>query len=167
VNSKEKNRIAECIRRDLTQRLREHGFARSRPTFWVRSRDHVFEFIHLHLYSFAPAFRAHLGIRVQNDDFDAPALNGPDSGESWRDGKPLYDLALSEVESSITRCAEEIARYCSEVGEPWFSRSANPKALLADGSPLSDAARSHLATSLEGNPSAEAIRLSRRLLGVS
>jgi hypothetical protein len=167
VDSKTKNRITERIRRALTLRLREQGFARGKPTFWVRPRDHVLEFIHLHLYRSDSAFRVHLGIRVLNDEFDTTALNGPDSHSFWAKNRPVYDLDFSEEQSSIDHCANEIARFCSEVGEPWFYRLASPEDLLALSSPLREAERALLKQSLEGNSNAGRVQHSRLLLGVA
>ncbi len=55
------------------------GFEAGGTVFFIRRREWVAEFIHLHEYSFAPGYRIHLGIRVLNDAFAALALNGPDS----------------------------------------------------------------------------------------
>ena len=82
---------------------------------WGR-REIIIEFVHLHLYTFAPSFRVHVGIRVLNDPFEAAALNGPDShGMGFR-------LEFDAVDSAVDECASEIARYCKEVGELWFAR---------------------------------------------
>jgi hypothetical protein len=167
MDIKTKRRLAERVRRALTMRLKEQGFVRGKPTFWVRPREHVIEFVHLHLYTFDPAFRAHLGIRALNDKRDGIALNGPTDGESGQCGKPKYNFDFSEEDSSIIRCTEEIARFCSEVGEPWFHLFANPKDLLATELPLIGPSQADFAEAIQGHSNAEATQLSRRLLGVA
>jgi hypothetical protein len=155
-----KKRLAERVRRALTKKLLGRGFVRSKTTFWARPREHVIEFVHLHLYTFEPSFRAHLGIRVLNDDFPAEALNGPASHTS-------YDLEFSESESSVLRCADEIARFCAEVGEPWFQSLSDPVHLLASSSPLRDSERAKLRLSLQGQSDAKSVQLSKHMFRVA
>src|ERR1700741_4015599 len=78
----EKRRAAEAIRRDFSKRVAQHGFRRTKTTFWSRGRPGFIQFVHVHLFTFDSSFRAHLGIRLLNDPFDAAALNGPSSHES-------------------------------------------------------------------------------------
>lgn len=133
------------------------GFAAGRTGFFVRRREWVAEFVHLHKYSFAPGYRVHLGIRVLNDVFPAPALNGPHSGS--RD-----ELSFAPAPRSPAGCASEVARWCLEIGEPWFARFASPEALLADGSPLDAEARDGLREALAGRSDPLRIAATERLL---
>lgn len=158
MDTNSKRRLAEQVRRKLTQLLQPVGYKRGKTTFWVRPKDHVVEFVHLHLFTFAPAFRAHCGIRVLNDRFEAPALNGPDSNS--------YSLEFTDDEESLDRCADAIAHWCGDVAEPWFERYANVDMLLAPGSPLQDRQRVDLEMSRNGEADPEAVRLSKQLLGV-
>jgi hypothetical protein len=97
-----KRRAAEKVRRAVTKHLSASGFVRGKSTFWARPRGHVIEFVHLHLFTFEPAFRAHCGIRVLNDDFVAAALNGPDSDGCWTNRRQMYSLAF-RANSSVRR----------------------------------------------------------------
>jgi hypothetical protein len=72
-----KRSAAERVRRSVTSKLQALAFIRGKTSFWARPQTHVIEFLHLHLFTFAPAFRVHTGIRVLNDAFVAAALNGP------------------------------------------------------------------------------------------
>ena len=132
----------------------------------MRSKEHVVEFVHLHLFTFAPAFRAHCGIRVLNDRLDAPALNGPDSDSTPSGAKRAYSLEFTDDEKSLDRCADAIARWCGDVAEPWFASFASVEMLLAPGSPLQDCQRVDLEISRRGEADPEAVRLSKQLLGV-
>lgn len=161
-----KRRAAEHIRRLVTNRLQPLGFARGKTSYWVRPRKHVIEFLHLHLYKFA-AFRAHAGIRVLNDTFEAAHLNGPTSQEYWSGGQHTYRLDFVEAPESLDLCAAEIARFCAEIAEPWFERYREPRVLLAAESPLTESERSRLDRSLKGLNDLEAVELSRGLLGVT
>jgi hypothetical protein len=73
MDSKAKRRLAEVIRRRFTDGLTPTGFLRTKPAFWVRPKVHCLEFVHLHLFTFAPSFRVHFGVRVLNDTFPAAA----------------------------------------------------------------------------------------------
>jgi len=161
-----KRRLAERVRRKLTQRLHARGFARGKPTFWVRPKEHVIEFVHLHLLTFAPVFRAHCGIRVLNDQFDAAALNGPDSDSTRSGSRSAYSLEFSDDEKSLDQCADAIARWCGDVAEPWFEGFESLDRLLSPGSPLADRQRADHEMSRRGEADPEAVRLSKQLLGV-
>lgn len=155
------------MRRAVTKNLSVSGFVRGKSTFWARPREHVIEFLHLHLFTFAPSFRAHCGIRVLNDDFAAAALNGPDSDRCWSDGRRTYSLEFTEDGERIARCAAEIARFCAEVAVPWFERFAGPRILLASESPLNERARLNLERSFRGLANPETVQFSKGLLGVA
>src|SRR4026208_2222238 len=79
MDSKMKRSLSEKVRCQTTKHLHTLGFARIKSTFWTRPSELVVEFVHLHLYSFAPEFRIHIGVRVLNDPLRAIALNGPSS----------------------------------------------------------------------------------------
>lgn len=163
MDTKRKQATAERVRRLATKLLREHGLERTRPSFWTRPREYAVEFVHLHLYTFAPAFRVHVGIRVLQDPFEAPALNGPDShGSGWS-----ARLEFSDSDNDVRRCAEAIARYCVEVGEPWWARWRSLATLLSDRSPVGAEARAALQQALAGNDSPLQVAQSMKLLGLS
>src|SRR5437879_7962139 len=83
MDSKRKRALGEKVRRLVAVQLQALGFERTKTSFWTRSAGPVIEFIHLHLFSYAPKFRVHTGIRVLESSFDAIGLNGltssPDS----------------------------------------------------------------------------------------
>jgi hypothetical protein len=138
------------------------GLQRRKTTFFVRCRAWVAEFVHLHKYRSAPAYRVHLGIRVLNDTFSALALNGPHSVN----GSP-YALANGRDEASTQRCAEEVYRWCLEVGEPWFQQFRDLSALLTEAaSPLRDEEKARLRLALTGAADLGCVEASRRLLGL-
>jgi hypothetical protein len=157
VTSKEKRSLAEKVRRRFSHEAARLGFHRGRTSFWYRERGHVIHFIHLHLFSFCPAFRVHLGIRALNDSFDAAALNGPSTP----------DHLSPSFEESVEECVRGIHHFCEATGEPWFG-SWPATALATDGrSPLSPNARLALAEALEGRADGERAALSRSLLGAA
>ena len=158
-----KRRRAERIRKAVTSILSAHHFARGKSTFWSRPGQDVVEFLHLHVFTFAPSFRIHCGLRVLNDDFPALALNGPNS-DAYRDA---YMLDFTDEVASESQCAAEIGRFCVEVAEPWFEQLRELQTLLGPDSPLSQSARSGLEHALDGMASPEAIRNSKALLGVA
>jgi hypothetical protein len=162
-----KRRVAERVRRALTKRLRQRGFTRGKTTFWSRPKVHVIEFVHLHLFTFAPTFRAHCGIRVLNDTFDAAALNGPDSDSIWSDDRRTYVLDFADDHESVTLCVDALDRFCVQVAEPWFERYTDPRTLLASESPLIERERLNLERSVRGKSNPTVVRFSKELLGVA
>src|SRR6187399_1594021 len=72
-----KRSLAEEVRRQTTKYLHTLDFARTKSGFWTRPSELFVDFVHLHLYSFAPEFRVHIGSQVLNDPFEAIALDGP------------------------------------------------------------------------------------------
>lgn len=146
------------------------GFQRVKSTFFIRRQVWVIEFIHLHKYSFTPGYRVHLGIRVLNDVFPAPALNGPDSHPYLCPNSPngsKYILGFGPDQASIERCSAEIYRWCSDVGMPWFNQFNGPQALLTDAaSPLGESEKSRLRLAMGGESDPDAVRASLSLLGL-
>ena len=162
MDPRPKRSQAEKIRRRFTRLMQPLGFRRTKTSFWTRGAQPTVEFVHLHLYSFAPEFRLHVGVRVLNDPFEALALNGPASHQT-----DPYDHEFNESEESVVRCAYELARYCEDRGEPWFSRWRPPTTLLAEGSPLEPLARAALERALRGALDEPSLVRSRSLLGVA
>ncbi|MCE9591384.1 MAG: hypothetical protein K8S99_12760 [Planctomycetes bacterium] len=166
MDAKLKRSNAEKIRRAFTRRIADLGFTRTKPTFWTRQHQNVIQFIHLHLFSFEPAFRVHFGIYVLNDDFPSPILNGLDSDTT---PGPLhkYHLRFHAHEDTIPRCMDDLDKYCREIGEPWFDAWRTDEALLSPGSPLREQARDHLRAALQGKVDLTRIQESCAMLGIT
>ena len=162
MDVKLKQSQASKVRVRLTRLLEPHGFAHTRATYWARPSGSIVQFVHLHLFSFCPAFRVHPGVRVLNDSFAAVALNGPSA-----DSPRKFDLSFDDSAESVERCAHELARYCELVVLPWLERWSDPSQLLtAPDSPLPANARQLLAQALEGQADEDQVRRSRVLLGL-
>ena len=161
MNKRTERANAEEVRRRLARALRASGFERTKTSLFIRPRPLWIEFIHLHKYSFGPSFRVHLGIRLLNDPFEAVALNGLDShSEGW------FILDYGASPESIVSCAEEIGRFCLQVGEPWFARWREPSQLLTSAdSPLNDSEKGALEQALQGHADEGRISRSHQLLG--
>jgi hypothetical protein len=128
MEPKAKRQSAERVRREFTSRASALGFSRAKKSFWIRVQIHTIEFIHLHLFSFMPAFRVHFGIRVLNDTFDAPALNGPSSGDGWGDlaGHHHRDVLQRSRASAFPReMAVTRQRFASTLAKYWKVRSVS------------------------------------------
>jgi hypothetical protein len=155
------------VLRHVARLMASLGFVTGRSTFFVRRREFVAEFVHLHKYRSGPDYRIHLGIRVLNDVFPAAALNGPDSHMYTCPDSPnglLYELAFAPEPRSPERCAAEVVRWCVEVGEPWFTRFASPQSLLTECSPLGSDAGEQLRQALAGRSDSARVTASLRLL---
>ena len=166
MDPKAKRKQAEAVRKHLSSCVACSDFSRTRPTLWVRGEGLVLEFVHLHLLTFTPAFRVHLGLRVLNDTFPAPELNGLMSHEGWALADRKYVFTFSKTQDSVQRCAEEIAAFILEVGVPWFRRFESREALLAADSPLSETSKARLRLALGGSQDAAAIAASRTMFGL-
>jgi hypothetical protein len=151
------------------------GFERTRKTFWTRGRKHTVDFIHFHRsgssygapHSASVDIRVHVGIRVLNDNTEAPALNGPFSDVGrLRAGR--YHLRFNAKSwSTFDRCVDDLERFVREEGEPWLKRfSAETTLLSATDSPLGEAEREFLRASIAGGVVNEHVDLSHKLLGI-
>lgn len=157
------------ILRRVASLVTQIGLCQSRSTFFVRRQEHVIEFVHLHKFSFDSGYRIHLGIRVLNDTFQAPSLNGPHSDEYRGPDSPngsRYFLRYGPVPETIDRCAEEIHRWCVEVGEPWFAFFRDPIRLFEDAaSPLNAKEKERLRLALAGQSDLACVQASEEQLG--
>jgi hypothetical protein len=102
------------------------GFRRGKPAFIIRQHDWVIQFIQLHKYFSASGFRIHLGIRVLNDVFPAPALTSPGFGQplalcwsttpSWRDYWRFSHFSVVRIgKEPVAEVASKFT--CSPCGE--------------------------------------------------
>jgi len=162
MDPKTKRRSAEQVRKLVLRPWANPDFRRGRSTFWIREHEHTIDFMHLHLFRASPAFRVHFGIRVLNDPFPAPALNGPHS-----DAYSNLYLDFSDNLNHVNRCAGEIGAFCVTVGEPWFHKWSQPSDLLSAESPLDHQAKEALRQALAGASDPECVQASRRLLGAA
>jgi len=149
----------ERICHDFSGRVRELGFERTRKMLWTRAGALTIDFVHFHrqgstygaAINCSVGIRVHFGIRVINDNFPAPALNGPSSdAEVSRAGR--YHLRFhAETGSTYDRCLEDLVRIVVEQGEPWFRRFSTVDALLSPTeAPLSSSAMELLALASAG-----------------
>ncbi|MES2321044.1 MAG: hypothetical protein V4633_02150 [Pseudomonadota bacterium] len=100
----------------VAKSLQVHGFSHTKTSFFTRVNQQKVEFVHLHVFSFEPSFRVHLGVRAAEDLFRAVSLNGPTSDYVGKD----FDLRFTAVADSLPVCAAEVVRYVEVVGLPWF-----------------------------------------------
>jgi len=163
VDSREKRNLAAKVHRLLTKQLAPYGYVRGKSTFWSRPNKHVVEFIHLHLYSFAPAFRVHCGVRVLNSGFEAIALNGLHSDERH----PRLSMEFSTTPDSQNECVANITQYCTTECEAWFNEYKTIESLLSKNSPLSSDDRAALQIALAGHSNPSLLKHSQELLGVA
>lgn len=162
-----KRRQSERIKRKFTRELARNGFSRTRPTFWTRPGDLFIEFIHLHQFTFAPAFRVHVGIRVLNDTFEAIALNGLTTNDGWYGDQRQYSFEFDATEASVDRCAAQLTRFFADIADPWLGENDNVERLLGHNSPLTPEAKQRLKLAVEGPSDVRCVQASRTLLGVT
>jgi hypothetical protein len=156
------------VLRKVAKLLAPMGFVHSKPTYFTKEVGAVVEFVHIHKFTFGPKFRAHLGIRVKNDPFQAIALNGPasDNYQDFRSGH-RFSLEFQEADVTLQSCADHIAQFVRDIGEPWFLEWRNPNLLTTSvDSPLSEEARSALSGALTGSADQSNLQRTRGLLNL-
>jgi len=115
----EEKKLVRKIQNQLGRELKELGFSHTKPTFFVRQTHRPwYEIIHLHKFSYASSFRVHIALRHEYDNFDAIALNGPNS-----EGYKNYYLDFSVDEYSQNNCVSEILKFVKEIGFEWLENN--------------------------------------------
>ncbi len=167
IDIETKRKQSNKIKRQFTTLMNPHGFVRTRSTYWTRDIGDIVEFIHLHLYTFQPSYRLHLGLRVLNNDRESVALNGPDFDscrESLRQRK--LTLHFNRLEPSIEKCAGELYTVFSDIGEPWFREYREYENLFSMESILDEDEKIGLKKAKMGNSDAALVMKSRSMLGI-
>ena len=173
MDKKTKTKCAEAVRRQFTAGLKDYSFYRTKTTLWTRLKPERIEFIHLHLFSFSPSFRVHLGVRVLNDTFKGIALNGLYScdgwyvNKKWYGSKRKYTFEFDNDPASIQACSSDLVLFCSQVAIPYFEKFKEIESLITDPhSPLDDRSKISLKLAIRGQSDHKYIEMSKKLLGV-
>ena len=165
----------ERVCKEFSARISELGFQRTKKKIWTRRQTFTVDFIHFHRdgcsygrpLNFSVSIRVHFGIRVLNDNFPAPALNGPLSDvEKTRSGN--YHLRFNaQTGSTYDRCLEDLVRFVVEQGEPWFQEFRSVEALLQKShSPLRDNEKQLLSAAIAGEVNSANLAASLKMLGI-
>lgn len=161
--------------KDFSKRIAPLGFVRTRKMLWTRPHAYTVDVIHLHRsgstygkpINYSVSFRVHFAVRVLNDTFPAPALNGPFSDpDRLRTGR--YHLRFNaQTGSTYERCVDDLTRFAVEQGEPWFQRFGDCALLVnAKDSPLQPAEKERLQAALDGREQPDMVAQSLSLLGI-
>jgi hypothetical protein len=156
-----KNKVLRLV----AQHLKKHGFTRTKPTIFTRVRGPVIEFIHLHKFTFAAAFCAHLGIRVIHETRAAVGLNGLSSDEIAEAGtnKRKYNFDYYESDESIDICVDRIMEFVTNFAEAWFEEWKEPSILITrSDSPLHENAKITLQAALSASGSVNDAAITRK-----
>ncbi|WOI35686.1 hypothetical protein R1T43_10625 [Alteromonas sp. CI.11.F.A3] len=154
---------ADKVLRRLTNQIKPLGFKRTKPTFWVREREHLVQFIHIHKYTFGPFFRIHTCVRPLNSSLEFIALFGPIERELNAAAKFEY----TEEPSSVEVCALAISQFISTFSEEWYSTLGTSTALLSSESVLDAQEKMSLRESLDGKVNTSNIERTRVLLKIA
>ena len=156
---------------DFTVGVAGRGFLHTKKRLWVRLREMTADFIAFETgrppINHSVWIEIRCGIRLINDDFVALALNGPSSdAATTRAGR--YHLRFNARSwDQYDRCAADLLRFTSEIGEPWFGTFATTESLLdRPDSPLTPSARTLLEADLAGMRHRGNETLSSKLLGL-
>jgi hypothetical protein len=127
IESALKRRITSSIKKQLTSELTKHGFIAGKFNFWVLEKTGFYWFVHLHTFTYAPAFRFHVGIRYMNDPFEAITLNGISTlNHSFETSgffgslKKSHYLSFDETSASQNLCVENMMLYFESIALPWL-----------------------------------------------
>ena len=154
---------ADKVLRMLTNQIKALGFMRTKPTIWVREREHLVQFIHIHKFTFGPFFRIHTCVRPLNSELEFVALFGPIEQEL----NELARFEYSEEPSSIEKCASAMSQFISTCSEEWYSTHGTSTALLSSQSVLDAQEQMSLRESLDGKSKASNIERTRFLLKIA
>ncbi len=146
---------AQKVLRRLAKKLAAIGFTR-KSSWFSRERGFLAQFIHIHKYSFGPAFRLHYCIRVLNEQRDSIVLSGPSETRGFDYGTDA---------DSLDQCAEMMYAFVASEVEKWFEEQTNDN-LLRDDSCLYPEQRSALERAVNGQIDHNAVQRSRELLGL-
>lgn len=161
--------------REFTSRVEPLGFQRTLKSDWTRRHPLTIDFIHFHRSGSsygAPRtasvdIRIHFGIRILNDDFVAPALNGPYSDPGTMRSRQYHLRFNAETGSTFDRCLDDLVRFVVEQGEPWFQKFRATESLLdLPDSPLRPNEKELLRSAKEGRANAAHIAASLKMLGI-
>ena len=158
----EKSNAGKTLTR-FTNHIKALGFKRVKPTFWIREKEVLVEFIHIHKYTFGPYFRIHTCIRPYNNSFSSVALSGPTEKELNSEVSFEYNTTIESVEQCATKMASFVQRY----SEAWFSKWSEPSSLLGPTSPLYADQIKELKQAIEGNVNPEWVKLTKELLKIA
>lgn len=115
MNKTLEKKIVAKIQSAFGKILQEYDYKHTKPSFYIKKEGDWYLVIHLHKFSFAPAFRIHTALRHINDSFEAIALNGPDS-----DVPKKYRIVFSDDLESLNKCVGEMMKFVHEVSFEWF-----------------------------------------------
>ena len=154
---------ADKVLRRFASQIKEIGFIRTKPTFFVRETNLIAEFIHVHKYSFGPYFRIHTCIRVLNDSRESIALTGPiEKDFKASEYKFEYESSIESVEV----CANEMATFVKKESESWYQQWSDRNSLLQDNSPLHDQDKLYLKEAILGKSVKSNVLRSKKLLKI-
>ncbi|MFT3917141.1 MAG: hypothetical protein QM704_24560 [Anaeromyxobacteraceae bacterium] len=129
----------ERARSDIAARISPLGFARTFKGLWTRPHALTIDWVsvdrHGSSYGAPLTFSVDLRLQLGIDLLDGPMKRGawgPSSDPAHlRAGR--YHLRFNARSgSTYERCIDDLARFVSELGEPWFARLAAPEALVAE-----------------------------------
>ena len=155
----------------VAERLTVHGFERGKRLLFARRHEHTVDVIVLESYSriainYRVSFDVSFAIRVLSDKSSSLSLNGPRSDVSLvRSGR--YHMSFnSQTDHMLERCIDDIIRFISDYGLPWFEQHADLKSLTSSDSPITPDAQACLSASLKGLALPNASLITSKLLGI-
>jgi hypothetical protein len=150
---------AELVKKKLSELLSLYGFIKTKPTFFTRLYEDRIEFIHLHKFSYGPAFRVHTGIRFLKDNQEFVELNGIEASGHKNEYPINYDFSYHKDNDSINRCANQFLLFVENESLPWLENWRKDDDLF-------NRQDSPFRLSKKGLNSEESETLSKKLLGI-
>lgn len=153
---------AQKVLRRFTKHIKNLGYTRTKPTFWVREQTNLVQFIHIHKYSFGSCFRIHTCIRPYNASLDFIALIGPTERELLSDASFKYAKTIDSVE----QCAIKMSSFVQRQSESWFDQWSDPNSLIGASSPLDEQHQKEFKQALDGNTNPQRVKRTKELLKI-
>lgn len=166
LKEKEKKKIeqnnAQKVLRRFTNHVKSLDFKRTKPTFWIREKNNIVHFIHIHKYGYGPSFSIHTCLRPYNSSLEFIALLGPTENELSGD----VSFEYTDTADSIEQCAIKMASFVQRKSEAWYKQFSDPKSIIGASSPLDEQNKREFKQALEGNANPDWIKRTKEMLKI-
>lgn len=159
---KTEQKNAQKVLRRFTNHVMNLGFSRTKPTFWVREKTHLVEFIHIHKRKHRPDFDIFTCLRPFNSSLEFIALEG----ELDRQLLSGVNFEYSDSKDSVEQCAVKMASFVQRHSETWYDKFSDQKVLLGASSPFDKRHKNDFKQALEGNTIQSQVDRTKELLKI-
>jgi len=159
---KTEQKNAQKVLHLFTNHIKSLGFNRTKPTFWVREKTNLVQFINIHKRKHRPDFDIFTCIRPYNSSLEFIALEG----ELDRQLLSGVNFVYSDTTDSVEQCAVKMASFVQRHSETWYEKFSDQKVLLGTSSPFDEQHKKDFKQALEGNAIQSQVDRTKELLKI-